>query len=110
MKVLWTSLVAGCLAMSPALANYDANLTSLVTEVLVYSDSNVILFRLAQQPASHPACIPTYFALDSLIPEPRLSRLYARLLSAKSTGEPVNIGYDKTGDCSHSYIRAHRVG
>ncbi len=100
----------GVLLGAPAFAGYDANMTGVVSDVLVYSDSNVILFRLVNQPASHPSCIATLFALDSTIPAATLDRLYARLLAAKTTGEPVNIGYDSQGNCAHTYIRVHRVG
>jgi len=103
-------VLAGSLIAGSVFAGYDANTGGVVTDVLVYTDSNVILFKLANQPASHPACTAGFFALDSAISEQRLSRLYARLLSAKASGEAVNIGYDSVGNCAHGYIRAHRVG
>jgi hypothetical protein len=108
-KLLVTLLATG-LMVSPAWGGYNANLVGVVTEVSTYTDSNLILFRLSTQPASHPGCNKDYFALESAIPESRLGRLYARLLSAKATGETINIGYDNVGDCAHGYIRAHRIG
>jgi hypothetical protein len=47
-----------------------------------------------------------YFGATS---DRRKARL-ARLLPAKATGEPVNFGYDPTGDGAAGRIRVHRVG
>lgn len=101
---------AALLASGNALSNYNANMGGVVVDVLTYADTDSIYFRLANQPASHPACNAAYFALSASVPEARRNRLYARLLTAKTTGEPINIGYDDVGDCADGYIRAHRVG
>jgi len=103
-------IVLTTLSPSSALAGYDANITGVVTEVLVYSDSNIVLFRLNNQPSSHPGCSSAqYFELFN-VPEPMFGRLYARLLAAKVSGEAINIGYDSVGSNCRHYIPAHRIG
>lgn len=98
------------LLASPAFADYNANITGVVTQVVAYTEADYIYFRLANQPASHPQCNASYFAIADTVPESRRKQLFAQLLAAKLSGDPVNIGYDATGDCAHAYIRAHRVG
>lgn len=91
-------------------ADYNANMTGVVTEVLTYP-SGEILFRLANQPSSHPSCVMTdYFAIDTTANSAAVNRMYARLLSAHALGEAVNIGYDNQGDCVGGRIRVWRVG
>jgi hypothetical protein len=90
-------------------AGYDANMTGVVTEVLTYPNGE-ILFRLANQPSSHPSCMTDYFAIDNTANAAGVSRMYARLLSAHALGEAVNIGYDSQGDCTSGRIRVWRVG
>lgn len=91
-------------------AVYNANIVGRVTDVLVYTDYDFVLFRLDNQPAVHPLCNVNYFALSSDMDPGRRKSLLARLLLAKATGEPTNIGYDKEGACANTYIRVHRVG
>jgi hypothetical protein len=90
-------------------AYYNANLVGVVTQVLTYPESGHILFVLNNQP-SHPACNSSYFAFGDAGSEAAVNRVYARLLVAHATGEPVNIGFDNEGNCASGYIRAHRVG
>lgn len=94
----------------PAHAVYNANMIGIIEDVLTYSDGDYVYFRLQNQPTSHPTCNPAYFVFTESVPAARLNRLLARLLTAKASGESVNIGYDNTGDCAHGYMRAHRVG
>jgi hypothetical protein len=104
-------LLAGLLLVcTPSQAVYNANMTGVVTDVLLYTDAHQVLFRLNNQPAAHPLCTPTYFAVGSDVDPTRRKVLLARLLLAKATGEQINIGYDKDGLCANGYIRAHRVG
>ncbi len=109
-RVIAAAIAAGLLTSTTASSEYNANMTGVVQDVLTYTDGDWVLFRLVNQPASHPTCNPAYFVLNELIPAARLDRLVARLLAAKATGESVNIGYDAAGDCANGYIRAHRVG
>ena len=90
-------------------AYYNANISGVVTQVLTYPESGHILFVLNNQP-SHPTCNSSYFAFGDVGTEAVVNRVYARLLLAHATGEPVNIGFDNAGDCASGYIRAHRVG
>ncbi len=94
----------------PVSAGYDANMTGVIESVLTYSDASYVLFRLQNQPTSHPSCNPYYFALSDSLPGDRLSRLTARLLTAYALGETITIGYDSLGNCAHTFIRGHRVG
>ena len=97
-------------AVSPVNAQYNANIQGVVTSVLVYTDNNLILVRLKNQPTTHPLCNPVYFAVGSDVDPKRIDRLLSRLLLAKTTGETVNIGYDNAGNCASGYIRLHRAG
>jgi hypothetical protein len=105
------SLAAGiALAAAPAAADYDSNLSGVVTQVLTYTDSDQIYFVLNNQPSTHPSCNPGLFSIDAATPVENRRALLSRLLLAKASGESINIGYDSKGNCSHGYIRVHRVG
>jgi hypothetical protein len=91
-------------------AEYNANMTGVVKDVLTYTDEDKIFFRLENQPSSHPQCNPDFFSIDASIPADRRQAVLSRLLTALATGEPINIGFDKDGQCSHNRIRTHRVG
>jgi hypothetical protein len=107
-------IVAAALAVSltlqPVHAVYNANMTGVVVDVLTYTEGTQIYFRLDNQPASHPACNAVYFSIDQAVPSENRKALLARLLLAMANGNPTNVGFDNSGNCSHGYIRAHRVG
>lgn len=90
-------------------AGYNDNLVGEVTHVMTYSNG-LILFRLKNQPSSHPTCNETYFAIATNVAETAANRMYTRLITAHTTKQPVNIGFDNAGDCGNGYIRTHRVG
>ncbi|RYV04096.1 hypothetical protein SOPP22_01455 [Shewanella sp. OPT22] len=90
-------------------AGYNANMKGKVTHVLTYTSGAQIYFRLENQP-SHPTCKANYFSIDASTPDNARQQALSRLLLAYAKGENVNIGYDKESDCSHGYIRVHRVG
>jgi hypothetical protein len=104
------SLAVAILLAIPATADYNENIDGVVTDILLYEYDDKIYFRLQNQPTTHPACNPAYFAIDAATPADRRKMMLSRLLLAKATKEPMNVGYDKAGNCSHSYIRVHRVG
>ena len=91
-------------------AEYNANMQGVVTEVLTYTHGDQIYFKLDNQPSTHPRCETDFFSIDASIPAERRHQLLSRLLTAYATGKRVNIGYDNKGNCSHTRIRAHRVG
>lgn len=95
---------------TPAAADYNANLTGVVTAVLTYSTDTRFYVRLDTQPNSHPSCDSSYFAVDAALSNEVRAQLYARALLALATQQPVNIGYDNAGNCAHSKIRIHRIG
>lgn len=97
-------------ASATAFGTYNANLSGIVTAVATYTDSDHVLFRLDNQPASHPACNANYFVIPAETPSDRRKAILSRLLLAKATGEPITVGYDGTGACSSGYIQAYRVG
>lgn len=103
-------LILLTLNVKTASAGYDANITGVVTNVLTYTHADQVYFRIDNQPSTHPKCKVTYFSIDASIPPERRAQVLSRLLTAHASGKPVNIGYDKTGDCSHGWIRAYRVG
>ena len=109
-KVLKNSIFLLLLFSTSAFADYNANMTGVVTHVLTYTGSDQIYFRLDNQPSSHPACNTDYFAIDSSIPAERRQQVLSRLLMAYATGKPINIGYDSEAGCAHSRIRVWRVG
>jgi hypothetical protein len=76
-------------------AVYNANMAGVVTVVAAYADADYLYSTLINnQPTSHPVCNPTYFVIPQDIPENRRNQMYAQLLISKTTGEPVNIGFD----------------
>lgn len=102
----WTSLLAG----RSAFATYNANITGSVIQLLFYAENDNILFRLGNQPTSHPSCDPAYFVLSYEIPETRRKAMVAMLLAARISGEPINIGYDNSGSCANGMIRVYEIG
>jgi hypothetical protein len=106
----WLSFALLLLASTTSNATYNANINGIVTEVVVYPDTDVLLFRIANQPTSHPQCDPAYFEVASSTPEGRRNQIFALLLASKAAGTPVTIGYDNAGNCLSTYIRVHRVG
>lgn len=95
---------------APSHAVYNANMSGSVAMVATYTDGDYIYFRLANQPTSHTSCEPTYFVIPETVDQSRRNQAFAQLLASKLSGEPVNIGFDSSGDCAHGFIRAHRVG
>lgn len=108
--VIFLMALTLCAFTGQASAKYNANMQGIVKNVLVYTDGDYILFRLENQPSSHPACKTAYFTISAAIPHERRQMLLSRLLSAYAMKEKVNIGYDKEGDCAGGRIRVHRVG
>jgi hypothetical protein len=90
-------------------AGYNDNIVGEVTHVMTYANG-LVLFRLKNQPASHPTCNTTYFAIATNVTEAAANRMLSRLLTAHTTKIPVNIGFDNAADCGSGYIRTHRVG
>lgn len=84
-------------------------MSGVVTTVLAYTDKDQIYFTLNNQPTI-PACNSSLFSIDAATPADRRKALYARLLLSLASKEPVTIGFDDQGDCSHGYIRVHAVG
>lgn len=92
-----------------ASAGYNANMSGEVTHVMTYT-SGLVLFRLKNQPATHPECTATYFAIAVDVNDIATNRMLSRLLTAHTTKVPVNIGFDNASDCGNGYIRVFRVG
>ena len=96
-------------AVPVARAAYNANMTGTPIDVLTY-EGGLILFRLDNQPATHPGCNANYFAIDVALGDASVSRLYARLLVAYSQQQAVNVGYDNAAACVSGYIHVYLVG
>lgn len=90
-------------------AGYNANMSGEVSHVMTYS-SGLVLFRLSNQPDSHPECKASYFAIATDVNSEAVQRMYSRLLIAFTTKQKVNIGFDNLSSCGNGYIRVHRVG
>lgn len=93
-------------------AGYYTNISGVVTQLLAYP-SGLVLIKLQNQPGSHPHCRNEYFALDPEAGEAAIGRMYARILTSYTTGQPINIGYDdgrSEVDCINNYIHVHRAG
>lgn len=100
-----------CLFSSEAFANYNANFSGKVTNILTYTSTSQILVKVSGQPTSHPQCTNLDFlVIDSNTPDNIRQIVLSRLLLAYSTGEVVNIGYDKDGSCIGGRIKIYRVG
>lgn len=98
------------LASMGASAQYNANMTGVIKNLITYTDGDWIYLRLENQPATHSKCNPSYFVIANDVPEPRRQVLLSRLMLAYASKESVNIGFDNSVDCAHGYIRIHRVG
>ncbi len=95
--------------LNPVNAGYDANVSGVIQGLYSYS-GGLVLFSLSTQPSSHPTCNRALFALATDLSEAAANRMYSRLLTAYTTKQAINIGYDSQGDCGNGYIRVHRVG
>jgi tRNA A37 threonylcarbamoyltransferase TsaD len=94
-----------------ASANYDANFTGTITQVLTYTHSDEILITVSGQPTSHPICTSfDHMAIDTAIPSERRQVVLSRILLAYASGTPVNIGYDSKDECIGSRVKIYRVG
>ncbi|WP_104398452.1 hypothetical protein [Vibrio penaeicida] len=96
-------------------ARYTANFRGVITDVLTYPGSTLVLIKVTNMPKSHPKCtLLDFMAIDPAISSESRQLVMSRILTAYSTKETVNIGYDKE---SHSdsctggdRMRVHRVG
>ncbi|CCN48810.1 conserved hypothetical protein [Vibrio nigripulchritudo MADA3029] len=103
------------MASTSAHAKYTANFTGVITNVLTYPGSTLILIQVTNMPKSHPKCtLFDYMAIDPAISSESRQLVMSRILTAYTTKETVNIGYDRE---SHSdsctggdRLRVHRVG
>jgi len=91
-------------------AAYDANLTGVADDVYTYP-SGLVLIHLVNQPATHPLCNASYFAVDpGTMDANAMNRMFARLMTSYAVQQPINIGYDSQGDCTDGYIHVCRIG
>ena len=105
------TLAALVVLVVPIAANavYNDNITGIISHVRVY-DTGLVLVRLQNQPTSHPACQPGYFAMDTALDPDIRAMMLSRALVARASGQPINIGYDNAGSCAQGYIRLHQIG
>ena len=90
-------------------SGYDKNIEGEITHIYTYP-SGLVLFKLSNQPSSHPGCNPVYFAIASDVAESAADRMYSRLLTLHTTKIKAYIGFDSQGNCGNGYIRVHNVG
>jgi hypothetical protein len=95
--------------INSSLAGYNDNMVGKVTAVMTYT-SGLVLFRLHNQPSTHPTCNKSYFAIATDVKDVATNRMLSRLLTAHTTQTPVNIGFDNNANCGNGYIRVYRVG
>jgi hypothetical protein len=93
-----------CIA-TPALAEYNDNISARITGVLTYDGGHFLLTmdRMPSGPCSN------YFIIPNDVPVDGRQMLLSRSLLAKSTGEAVNIGFDNK-TCVNGWYRVHRIG
>jgi hypothetical protein len=110
----WAALFVaafGLSIMSTAGAGYNANLTGTVTYLSQY-EGGIFMFELSNQPASNGICNATQFEIDPANnTDAVMARMYARLVAAYYTQQPIGIGYDNSGSCgTNGYIHVYVVG
>jgi hypothetical protein len=110
MLMLWAMFGYGPVARANG---YNANWTGIVTSISAYTYNDQIVFSLSSMP-SEPAgtCSSAGFMITAADSDAESrARIYATLISAYLTGQPVSVGYDNTGaSCSDGFITAFRVG
>ena len=105
------------LAPRSATATYNANISGTPVSLLTYP-SGLMLLNLSNQPTSNGSCNAGYFELDppsyagaDVANDAAFNRMYARAMSAFTTGTQITVGYDNAGTCGVSgYIRIYRIG
>ena len=103
-------LILGFLPLA-ASAGYNANFVGKVTHVLTYTYSTQILIKVEGMPETHPECTKLgYMVIADDTPDNIRQSVLARLLTAYTTGEEVNIGYDKDSSCVSGRMKVFRVG
>lgn len=98
-------LLAAIAADGPAGAEYNSNISGVITNVLTYDDGHFLL-TLSAMPAGPCA---NYFVVPGDIPVDGRQMLLSRALVAKASGESINIGYDNKA-CVNGWYRVHRIG
>lgn len=108
-RACWAAALA-VLAASPAAADnsYNANTYGHLATVLTYTGDTTILFSFDKMPTV-PNCEGSYFVIPADQGLARQQEL-SRLLTAYSTHEFINIGYDGQTCGPNGYILAYRVG
>lgn len=96
-------------------ARYTANFRGVITDVLTYPGSTLILIKVTNMPKSHPKCtMLDYMAIDPAISSESRQLVMSRILTAYTTKETVTIGFDKeshSDSCTGgSRMHVHRVG
>lgn len=82
-----------------------------VLRVIVYPSGNVLI-QTDNQPASHPTCNTSYFAIDANLGDQLINRMMSRALAAHASGETLNIGFDNTSAtvCVSGNLKVLRIG
>jgi hypothetical protein len=101
-----------CFSALPAQAAW-LNASGKISAITTYTGKDHILITL-DSPVSGPSCnSDSVFAIAPEVPEDRKHLLLSVLLTAQSTGRPVDIAYDDT-DCipwssgTSMYFKAYR--
>lgn len=104
---IYTAVLLLGLNASQVWAAYTANHASTVRWVKIYN-SDTIYFRLDDQPATQ--CPDQFFALSPTLTEKQRDRYYVMLLTARSTGAEVVVGYDGfAADCLNGRPLVHAL-
>jgi hypothetical protein len=87
---------------------YNANTSATITAINTYAGINQILFAISSLP-NNP-CSSPYLELSASLTDTNRQILLSRLLTAYTTKEIINIGYDSVTCGPNGYVWVARIG
>lgn len=96
-------------AQAGAQNTYNNNQKYKIIEVITYTGDSTILFRPQTMPII-PGCVANYFIIPPNFPLESRQQALSRLLTAYTTNELINIGFDGQVCGPNGHVLAYRIG
>lgn len=103
------ALMAASAGPASAQNSYNSNIRGRVDQLITYVGDATILFTIDPMPVT-PQCGQRYFRIAPTLPLDQRQQLFSRLMTAYTTHEQINIGYDSQTCSQEDFIVVYRVG